>query len=297
VRSVGAPFFAVFVLYLLVRRVGWRPLVLFCAGWALVNVAYLGVYDAQHGKVAYNQWGGRFLYARVATWAHCSQLTGLPADERQYCPRPGHRMTSNGYLWGHTSPIHDVPDSADPRVRDFALRVIKHDPVRYGKSVVKNVAHFFAPGHPIGHNDYSITVWQFPADPARPQYPDYRGPIRPHKAGDLSIYPNRYVDRFAGTPRTDATASKLLRGYQLHVWTSGLILLGCLLVVVVGFVLPRRPWRLKLDSALLAGCTLASLVVASALSVFSYRYGLIAIILLPAAAALAATGMLRARAT
>jgi Dolichyl-phosphate-mannose-protein mannosyltransferase len=295
VRSVGAPFFAVFVLYLLVKRVGWRPLVVFCAGWALVNVAYLGVYDAQHGKLAYSQWGGRFLYARVATWADCSKLSGLPADEQRYCPNPAHRMTSNGYLWGHTSPIHDLPDSADPRVRDLAMRVIKNDPARYAKSVGAQLAHFFEPGHRIGHNDYGIAVWQFPTKPSHAHYPAYRGPIRPHIPGHASIYPNRYIGRFAGTPHTNATVSKLLRRYQLHVYTSGLILLGCLVVVLVGLVIPRVPWRLKLDAALLAACTLAALVVASALSVFSYRYGLIAIILLPPAAALSITGMLRAR--
>jgi hypothetical protein len=160
--------------------------------------------------------------------------------------------------------------------------------------VAANTVHFFKPGHPIGHNDYSITVWQFPRNPSRPSYPDYRGPIRPHKAGDVSIYPNRYVTRFAGTPHTHAWASRLLRRYQRVAYTPGPLLLACLVVVLVGLVLRRVPWRLKLDAALLGACTLAALVVASALSVFSYRYGLIAIILLPVAAALAGTGMLRA---
>jgi hypothetical protein len=295
VRSVGAPFFAVFVLYLLVRRVGWRPLVAFALPWVLVNVGYMALYDAQHGKFAYNQYSGRFLYGRVATFADCSRLSGLPADERAYCPDPRHRMTSNGYLWGHTSPIHGIPDSADPRVRNFAVRVIKDQPWRYARSVIGDVAHFFEPGHRIGPNDYPVSVWEFPTDPSRATYPGYRGPIRPSRPGDSTISPNRYIGRMVGRPHTSAGASKVLHFYQRYAFTSGQVLLLCLLFVLVALVRRRGAWRLRLDAALLALSTLVALTVASALSTFSYRYGLIAVVLLPAAAGLAGTALLGER--
>ena len=68
------------------------------------------------------------------------------------------------------------------------------------------------------------------------------------------------------------------------VSSSGQVLSLCLLVVLVALI--RR--RLRPEAALLAACALALLLVASALSLFDYRYELGAVILLPAAAALAA---------
>jgi hypothetical protein len=296
VRSVGTPFVAVFFVYLLVRRLGWRALVAFCLPWVLVTAGYAALFDIQHGRFALTTWSGRFLYARVATFADCARLHGLPADERPLCPNPQHRMTPNGYMWGHTSPIHGLTAADDGRVRNFAMRVIRNRPLTYASSVAGGVAHFFEPGHRIGHNDYGLAVWTFPLDPSRPAYPGYRGPIRPSAPGTLSIYPNRYIDGMVGRPRTNARASRWLHYYQRYAYASGQVLALCLLVVVVALLRRRVPWRLRLDAALLAGSTLAALLVASALSVFSYRYGLIAVLLLPAAAALAGAGLLGARA-
>jgi hypothetical protein len=56
-----------------------------------------------------------------------------------------------------------------------------------------------------------------------------------------------------------------------------------------------RHWRLRLDGALLAAAALSALVLAAALSVFSYRYILTAVVLLPPAAALSLTALLPAR--
>jgi hypothetical protein len=293
VRSVGAPFAAVFVVYLLVRRVGWRALVAFCLPWLLVTAGYMTLFDSQHGHFGFTTYGPRFLYARVAPFADCARLGPLPADERALCPDPRHHRTTNSYLWGQTSPIHGLPASANPRIQDFAKRVIRHQPTAYVRSMAADLAHYFRPGHPIGRNDYGLTVWQFPRDPAQPAYPGYRGPIRPGSAHrKITVYPNQYVSAMVSHPRTNATASRLLRSYQRFAYTPGPLLAAFLLVVLVALVLRRGAWRLRLDAALLAAATLTALVVAAALSVFSYRYGLIAAVLLAPAAALAGAALL-----
>jgi hypothetical protein len=161
--------------------------------------------------------------------------------------------------------------------------------------VIGDVAHFFEPGHRIGPNDYPVSVWEFPTDPSRATYPGYRGPIRPSRPGDSTISPNRYIGRMVGRPHTSAGASKVLHFYQRYAFTSGQVLLLCLLFVLVALVRRRGAWRLRLDAALLALSTLVALTVASALSTFSYRYGLIAVVLLPAAAGLAGTALLGER--
>jgi hypothetical protein len=281
VRSVGLPLVVLFVLYLLVRRAGWRPLVACLAGWAVVAGGYAVLFDAQHGQLGFTRYGGRFLYAQVAPFADCAKIA-VPADERRLCPDPAHRLSRNGYLWGKRAPVHGMPVSADGRIKDFAMRVIRAQPLDYAQLLGSSLVHYFEPGHHTGRNDYDPSVWQFPADPRRWGYPGYRGPLRPAAPHRASIDPGPLIGAFAGTPRLDVTASRWLHDYQSVVSSSGQVLAPCLLVVLVALI--RR--RLALDAALLAAMALTLLLVAAALSLFDYRYELGAVILLPAAAAL-----------
>ena len=294
VRSVAVPIVAVFVVYLLARRVGWRGVVLLVLGWAVVTAGYAGLYDAQHRKFGLTQSGGRFLYGKVAPFADCSRLTGVPRDERFLCPDPRHPYTTTSAMWGKRSPLRGLPGSADRKIRDFAMRVVRERPVKYASVVALDFLHYFEPGHRIGPNDPQISQWEFPADPNTWGIPGYRGPIRP--GGEHHAFePNEYVGHMVGRPHTNVPASKLLHVYQRFAFTSGQVLGLCVLVVLVALFLRRGALRLRLDAALLTFAVLAMLLVATALSVFSYRYGLIAVMLLPAAAALAATAMLERR--
>jgi hypothetical protein len=294
VRSVAMPFAVVFVAYLLVRRVGWRRLVAFAGAWTVVVVGYATLFDVQHGEFGFTRYGGRFLYGQVAPFANCAQLPRLPAKERPLCPDAHQRLTRISYLWGARSPIHRLPVAADGRIKDFSLRAIRAQPLEYAKVVVGNFIHYFEPGHHTGRDDYSETAWQFPIDPRHWTYPGYRGPIRPGRAHRRhGIDPNRYLRAMVSRPHTDAAASEVLHVYQIFAYSSGQVLAPCLLVVVIVLALRRGDRRLRLDAALLAAVALTALLVASALSAFDYRYGLGATILLPAAAALAASALMR----
>jgi hypothetical protein len=292
-RSVAMPLIAIFVVYLLVRRAGWKPIVLLCLGWAVVVGAYGSIYKAQHGQFGFTSYGGRFLYSKVAPFADCSRLHGLPVDERRYCPDPRHRFTQNVYLWGPKSPIHHEPLGADARIRDFAKRVIKAQPRTYAHVVISGFLHYFEPGHRIGPGDYSDAPWHFPSDPRKPErYPGYRGPIRPGSANrTVSILPDQYVSRMVDRPHTNVTASRALHVYQRFFFTSGDLLAICLIIVLASLVARRGEFRLRLDAALLAVSALTALAVSTAVSVFSYRYALTAVVLLPPAAALAGAAL------
>jgi hypothetical protein len=63
------------------------------------------------------------------------------------------------------------------------------------------------------------------------------------------------------------------------------------LLVLIALLARRGPARLRLDAALMVAVPLAGLLLAAALSQFTYRYGLIGPMLLPAAAALALTAL------
>ena len=297
VRSVAVPFVVIFVVYLLVRRVGWRPLLAFCLAWAVVPAIYATTFKVQHGAFAFTESNGRFLYGKVAPFADCARLEGLPASERPLCPDPQHRLTTNAYLWGRKSPIHAIARRDDPRIRSFAVRVIREQPLTYARVVAGGVLHYFEPGHRIGANDYPVSAWQFPDDPRRWGYPGYRGPIRP---GDPRLQrrhpitePNRYVGAMVDGTATNVSVSRALRQYQRFAYTWGPLLAACVLVVLAALVLRRGDRRLRLDAALLAATALTALLVSQALSLFSYRYGLILPVLLPPAAALAGTALLQ----
>jgi hypothetical protein len=294
VRSVAVPFVALFLAYLLVRRVGLYRVLAFSIGWALVIGGYLTMFKIQHGEFAFTRWEGRFLYAKVAPFAKCEELRDLPSDERAFCPDPNRKYSSNGYLWGKGSPIHRVPLSEDARIRDFAMRVIRHEPLTYLKVVARDTLHYFEPAHRTGKNDYSDTAWQFPSDPRHWKYPGYRGPIREGTRDRLhDIDPSQYINGMVGQPHTNVPASRFLYYYQRFFYTSGQVLAACLFLVLLALF--RRPpggFRLFLDATVLASSALTALIVASTLSIFDFRYGLVAVILLPVAGALAGAALL-----
>jgi hypothetical protein len=249
------------------------------------------------GRTELSGAGGWTLYGRVAPFADCTKLPSLPAKERPLCPDPAHRLSRNAYVWGLYSPIHGLPVRADARIKDFSERVIKAQPLDYAKVVAGSFVHYFEPGHHTERNDYSETAWQFPADPHVYTYPGFRGPIRPGSANRrVRTNPNQFIGAFASDPHVNTTASAILHDYQIVAYSSGQVLAPCLLLVLAALGLRRGSRRLRLDAALLAATVLTALLVASALSLFDYRYGLGATILLPAAAGLAVTALLRAEA-
>jgi hypothetical protein len=221
-------------------------------------------------------------------------LTGVPADERYLCPDPKHPFTTNSAMWGRDSPIRGKPPSADKQIRDFAMRVLRQHPFTYARGVTLDLLHYFEPGHRIGPSDPQIVQWQFPTDPNHWGIPGFRGPIRPG-APHNGFWPNVYVSRMVDRPHTNVRASKTLHVYQRFAYTSGQILAICVLVVAIALGLRRGAARLRLDAALLAGSVLAMLLFAVSLSIFSYRYGLVAAILLPPAAAFAGAALLEGR--
>jgi uncharacterized membrane protein YoaK (UPF0700 family) len=96
-------------------------------------------------------------------------------------------------------------------------------------------------------------------------------------------------------PRLNPGVSRVLHDYQRVVYTYGPLLAAFVLAVLAALVTRRGSLRLRLDAALVAALVLAALTVAQALSVFSYRYGLIAVLYLPIAAGLGVTALLQGR--
>ena len=132
-------------LYVLLLR--GRRLVRLAAltGCFLLPVAgYLGWFDAAHGQWNFTTFDGAFLYGRVADFADCKGLN-LPAYERPLCPaEPPAQRVADFYTWNPQSPqwtfTPPAGRSRDAVVRDFSLRILRHQPGAYAEAVLRTSA-------------------------------------------------------------------------------------------------------------------------------------------------------------
>lgn len=237
-----------------------------------------------HGSFAITSYGKRFLYARVSPFVDCSEFT-VPRNERALCPvaAVGKRPTIAGstvefYRWHPVSPVWRV------HVRlagDFARRAILAQPGAYLRTVTHDFLRGFAPIRTAQHGDLPISRWQFPSS-----YPIYL----PNTAEIIRAHGG-------GGPAVDKGLAHLLRGYQRFGFAPGpVLILGLLggLLAALGLCRARRS-GLRSASFLFVSTglvTFGSTVVANQ---FSWRYMLPLVVLLPPAAALGLTALLRQR--
>ena len=140
VRSIGLPLLALYLCYLLLRRVRWRVVGLTLIASALPLVLYLTWFGAQYHMVNFTRSNGVFLWSRTMSFANCSVIKP-PADEAALCPTSSHRMAASSFIWQARSPLNKIPGgkfSAEKNrlAQDFALRAIAAQPGDYAGAVL-----------------------------------------------------------------------------------------------------------------------------------------------------------------
>src|SRR5581483_7239659 len=100
-----------------------------------------------------------FLYGRVADFPSCQGLA-RPAYESPLCPaQPPAQRNADFYTWDPRSPqwTFDPPPgrSRDAVVRDFSLRILRHQPLDYAEAVVRDFGYGFSPARGAGPERYS----------------------------------------------------------------------------------------------------------------------------------------------
>ena len=282
VRSTGLPLIPVFALYLLIalfpaartRRTwsAWRPLaggiVGFCVLAALPNLAYMAVYDHQHGQFAENTSTGVFLYSRVMTFAECSKM-GISSDPEllALCTTvpPGQRPIAQAYIWTPASPLDRFPPTKFSPLPNsladrFAVKAIEAQPLAYGQTVFDDTWRAF---------DWPRSVF-----PNAATYDEYLFGYHPLAipGSPVSGYPNTAAYYEQGNPNTRIVGpfAGIIRVYQRYVWLPGtvfgLILLGGLIALCWRW---RRGGR---DAFLPWLSSLALIVIPAATAEFDYRY-------------------------
>ncbi|MBB4913418.1 hypothetical protein [Streptosporangium saharense] len=202
-RTAAVPLLGLLLLYLLVRRAGWRSVVALVLAGVVPLGAYAGWYAANHGRFALSGSDGVALWARTMTFADCAVIRP-PAREAVLCPNGTVVDAASEYVWAPGASLNRLPGdrfSHNDLARSFALRAIAAQPFDYLRDVARDTSLAFT-WTPVAHPkrvNAALTFprgsWPLPAfpliDKVRQEYdPGIRGlsSVEPY-AGVLAAYP------------------------------------------------------------------------------------------------------------
>ena len=257
----------------------WLFAMLLILGAALraVVIGYLGWFDASHGEWNFTTFSGAFLYGRVADFASCQGLN-LPAYEKPLCPtQPTALRNADFYTWNPQSPqwtFHPPAGmSRDAVVRDFSLRILRHQPLAYADAAARDFLYGFSPVRGAGPEKYS------------PAYLQFHTYVRPDRQAYAPIAALGYQ---APAVRPDLAA--FLTDYGRWFYVPGPVFAAGLLLGLGGLVIAhvrRRPDQAIRDAGLLfTASAVLVLIPPAAFATFDWRDQLPQLSLIPVAAVL-----------
>jgi hypothetical protein len=238
-------------------------------------VGYLGWFDAAHGQWNFTSFSGAFLYGRVADFASCQGLD-LPPYERPLCPtEPPAVRNADFYTWNPESPqwtFHPpAGKSRDAVVRDFSLRILRHQPLDYAEAVVRDFGYGFSPVRGAGPEHYPLAYLQFQTS-VRPDWQAYAS------IGALG-YP---------APTLEPGLAAFLTGYGRWFYLPGPLFAAGLVLALGGLVASRFRDKATL---LFTASALFVLIPPAVFATFDWRYQLPQLSLIPVAAILGLNNM------
>jgi hypothetical protein len=319
-RSIGLLAIVPAALTVIFLRIGWSRVVLFGLCFLLPLAGYAVWYHSFHDEYAITGSTGRFLYGRVVPFVDCDQFE-VPTYERVLCPEEpvGERLPVNELLWsgGAYSPFpRIVPPpgmTADEVAEDFSKRAILHQPGLYARDVGADILRAFLPVRELAPGEFGEPPWEF-----HEGYPIFfRGSICSPEAlrqlkADLTIRGSevagnraigcelrkqrmkRFIRLHGERPATSTTLISFLRRYQKAGYVPGPLLAACLLAGLAAALGLGRARRSGLRSAafLFSGVGAVVCLGSVFVTVFSWRYQIPQLVLLPPAGALGAAALL-----
>jgi hypothetical protein len=241
------------------------------AGCFLVPVVgYLGWFAAAHGQWNFTTFDGAFLYGRVADFADCRGLA-LPAYEQPLCPtEPPAQRNADFYTWNPQSPqwtfTPPAGRSRDAVVRDYSLRILRHQPLDYAEAAGRDLLYGFSPVRGAGPEQYS------------PAYLRFSTSVRPDQAAYASIAKLGYP-----APSVEQGPAAFLTDYGRWVYLPGPVLAAGLVLALGGLAASRFRDR---GTLLFTASAIAILLPPAMFATFDWRYQLPQLSLIPVAAIL-----------
>jgi Glycosyl transferase family 2/Dolichyl-phosphate-mannose-protein mannosyltransferase len=300
VRMVSLPLIVPAVVYVVLAGRHWR----LPGGWkkiaartgALAGVflvvvgGYATYFHAKSGMWGLNTASGNSIYGATAQIADCPKLN-LDATLQQLCPKEPLDQRLGPDVYAHADGTPGWPGKVPPGQtiysleHQFALKVIKAQPLDFARSVAGNFLMGFNPTHESRHVDPLVYFWQF-----QTYYPIYSAPGQSFdSAVDVAEH---YATTYGGQPfNANVGLATFLQDYQLGGgWTPGPLLALCLLLGLVGMFV-RRKSGLRMASFLISSFAVVLLGTA-ALFEFSWRYQLPGLVLLPLAGVVGMTALI-----
>jgi 4-amino-4-deoxy-L-arabinose transferase-like glycosyltransferase len=281
-RSVGDVIIVVAVVALILGQARWLPAVALLVGTVVPVGGYMIWYHHDYGVYSTGRFPENLLYGRVANFVKCSDLS-VPAYETPLCPKAplGNRRHWYFYSWGVGDPFnfYTPPPGMTKRqvIRDFDRRAIKQEPLRYAKQTLGDALRGFAwDRHGKADTTGETEHWRFTTYGHEP-IPGKPAPMPPESQAHIN-----------------KPLARLLTDYS-NVYIPGPFYGACLVIGLLAAVGVGRARRsgLQTSSGMYAVTAIGLLIVSTALSIFSWRYQLPQFVLLPPAAALGLTAMLR----
>ncbi|HEX3925733.1 MAG TPA: hypothetical protein VHY31_25880 [Streptosporangiaceae bacterium] len=300
-------------IYVVVAAGGWRrairALVAVCVSFAVPILAYMSISQVVTGHFWLSRSGVSTVYGRVAEAADCATLK-LPSYARPLCPTPlqARKLGADGLDHSPTSPLTTyLPPAGMSQasiVSAFTRAVIVQQPMRVLSSIADDSARLFAVKRVGVPGDTPISRWQF-----QTEYPSYQNYIRTNSANVIILglklqttqvgYVYQPLDpSMGGKAQVTKPLATFLRAYQLDGgYTPGPLYLAATLLGLFGTLAAGRrisaarrgrPRPAGDDLALACGLffvTAATLLLASDIPEFSWRYQLPALVTLPPAGA------------
>ena len=273
-RSVGMPVLLGVLVYLLIRRAGWKPIAVVLAACMLPVLAYMGWYKVDSGKFAITESNGIFLYARVYKFADCHRMKDLPVREYPLCTEPANRLpNSQDGIWNAQSPLNRYTGTRfspenNALGNDFAKRAI-----------------FAQPGDYLGvvaHDFFRVFRWERTVFPDAATYSQYEFEKKSRKlpdwhmpGGGVASQEARAYERGNAQTQVVEPFAGVARGYQDVFYLRGTMVGAILLLGLAGMV---PLWRRFGGEALLPWTLATGLLLAPAATAeFDYRYVLPAV--------------------
>jgi hypothetical protein len=274
VRSVALPLLPIFLLYILLARVGWKALLSALVACLAPILLYCTWFYSFYGQFAMTESTGVFLYSRVMTFAECSKMHNLPAAELALCTTvpPDKRPIAQDYIWRSYSPLDRFPqpvfsDPPNQLGEDFAKRAILAQPLSYAETVAYDTIRVF-----------EWKRYVFP-DPAT--YDEYLFGYKalgvPTHRGHVGSYRSVEAYYIRGNPGTQVVEpfAEGMRVWQRYIFLPGTVYGAILAVGLAGIVLNWR--RLGGPATVPWLISVGLIVIPAATAEFDYRYVLVAV--------------------
>jgi hypothetical protein len=266
----------IFFLFVLWRRLGWRPLAAIVVGCAVPILGYATWFHSVNGNFAMTNSEGFYLYGRTSSFADCAKINP-PANLRYLClDIPVTKRTPPGTLVWHVKQVHEVPGGAvsvagNKALREFALDAIKAQPVSYAHVIVDGVVLS------VDWKRYQYpsagTVYDYYFHTKAQQVPYHTWIPGGSARQDIRAYGHQGISRVV-KPFDD-----LMAGYQRIFYLYG-PLFGLILILGLGSLVRvyRRGGRFRLGrwrdgpSKMPFVCAVVLLVFPIMVADFDYRY-------------------------